>query len=95
MFDLSDGRHVSELSGPTKGVTSLGLRHGYIAATCEDFATYIYTKVDAFVSSTSKYIMYAVFKDCSETTGSISKQNEKLISKCLIPSLVLYSGWHQ
>ena len=39
------------LTGPTKGVTGLAVNPEYIAATCEDFATYIYNSVSVFSSN--------------------------------------------
>ena len=39
------------LTGPTKGVTGIAVNPEYIAATCEDFATYIYNSVSVFSSN--------------------------------------------
>lgn len=41
----SDGQPIRELRGATKGVTCLAVSDTWIAAACEDFATYIYQKV--------------------------------------------------
>ncbi len=47
----SNGSSVCVLGGPTKGVTALALSEGYVAATSEDFATYIYNKFNVLSSS--------------------------------------------
>ena len=54
VLDASSGRQHTMLTGPTKGVTCLAVNAEYVAATCEDFATYIYNAVSILLSGSSK-----------------------------------------